>query len=229
MGMRGVVGIPDHLLIVRVAAQVAREVAQIGGRAEEAIDAPIGSDGARRLRPEDRLDHEDDVDVVVERLAVAAGHVRVHRLPLARTIGSMADRRKVDKIDDVLGLLDTVHRRNDQIHGTTVEGFLDIAPEQGREARPRHVRPWRQHPRCAHRCVSAGLVPHGPHLSPLGGRVLHLGPGGGIDCGGRSLRRLRAVSRKAETVLGAQGPLRAGRHPGDLCRIPDRVGCGRVI
>src|SRR5437764_4614713 len=54
VGMRGVVGIPDHLLIVRVAAQVAREVAQIGGRAEKPIDAPIGSDGARRLRPEDR-------------------------------------------------------------------------------------------------------------------------------------------------------------------------------
>src|SRR5579862_62966 len=178
---------------------------------------PQGPDVVRSLRSKDRLDHHDENNVVVERLAVAAGHVGVNLAGLAWSVYAVTDGRVVHHIDDVLSLRDAVDRRDHQNHDAAVKGLLDLALVGVGDARARHD--------C--RGIGARLRPHRPGLSPVYESELHLGPSS-VAAAGSGLARDRAVTRKTVCELRTQSDLLAGQ-PLYLSWIPNRVACRRVV
>ena len=69
----------DQALVVGTPLRIAAEVAEISACREERRDAGNFRDFRRVLRALQRLDHQDQHDVVVDRLPIAAGHAAEHR------------------------------------------------------------------------------------------------------------------------------------------------------
>src|SRR5690606_35915691 len=102
----GVMDLGDQHLVFRVALAIAREIAEIAARREDGADPGDLRDLARVLHAFQRLDHDDQDDVVVEGRAITSGHVAPNlRGALAAARAAPAHRREVGPLDHFLGLL----------------------------------------------------------------------------------------------------------------------------
>ena len=163
---RRVVDDVDRALVVRRALTEAGEVAEIAAGGEYRVDAGHLRDLVRILQSVEGLDHLDQHDVVVDRVAIAAWHVaphsRIERLPAA--VAAAAERRKVGPVARLNRLGLRVDRRHDDDQRAGVKRVLDFALVGVGDAYAGH---------------GLGVRTRAPHARdrfPVPIVVLHLGP-----------------------------------------------------
>src|SRR6185312_6514188 len=126
---RGVVDNVDEALVVGRALAIAREIAEVSAGGEDRIHARNCCDLPRVLRALDSLDHLDQHDVLVDRVAIAAGHaaphIRIERLSAA--VAALAERREVGPVASGLPFLDGVDGWDHDDERAGVERVLDLA------------------------------------------------------------------------------------------------------
>ena len=118
----------DGALVIRIALLVAGEVPEIAAGGEHRRDPRDGCDGFGVLEALECLDHHDDDEIVVDRLAVAAGNAAPHRGIEGRpaALAARSHRREVRPLHASPRLLLGVHCRNDEHERATVERVLDL-------------------------------------------------------------------------------------------------------
>ena len=156
----------DLPLVVGIALLVAGEIAEIAAGREDRMHARHLGDLVGVLQSLQRFDHQDQHDIVVDGVAIAAGniapHVGIERVAAAEA--ALAERREIGPIPGRDRFLDGVDGRDDEHQRAGIERMLDLE----------FVRVW--HPRAGNRLgVRAGPPRHGG-LVPCGRRMLHLGP-----------------------------------------------------
>src|SRR5262249_16219795 len=123
-------------------------------------------DGVGVLQAFQRFNHQDQNDVVVDRVAVAARHAAPHVLVegLAATVASPAERWKVRPIPRFNRLFDAVHGGDDDPQPTGVERVLNLALVRVGHSNARN------------RLRLRTGTPHSGSGLPVALVVLHLGP-----------------------------------------------------
>src|SRR5688572_28452167 len=74
----------------------------------------------------DRLEHHDDEEVVVNRLAIAAGRIRPELTRSISTLASAPEWRKAGETSRIARFERVVNRRNDNAHDAEVCRLLDV-------------------------------------------------------------------------------------------------------
>ncbi len=156
----------DLALIVRVALLVAGEIPEVAARCKDRVDALDLRDFVGVFQAFERFDHQNENDVVVDRIAItardAAPHVRIESIPAAEA--ALAERRKIGPVSRRDRLFHCIHGRNHDDQRARIEGMLNLKLVRVGDPRPRN-------------CLRVRTGP--PRLSGLiPGRVgvLHLGP-----------------------------------------------------
>ena len=203
----------DRALVVRLPLAEAGEVAEVATCREHRRDARNLRDRFGVLEALERFDHQDQHEVVVDRLPVAAGHAPPHRRVerLAATVTALAERREVGPVARGRGFFDRVDSRDDEHERAGVERVLLFALVGVRDADARHrLR------------VRAG-APHVGDFLPVARVVLHLSPD-------EIVARVRKCAVRRRLARSEQRPARhlLTRHHLQLHRIPDLAVGGRV-
>ena len=196
----------DQRLVLRVALAVAGEVAEVAAGREQPRHARELRDLARCFHALERLDHQEQHDVVVPGLPVAARHLvpqLAGSLPAAGA--APADGREVGPVDRGLRLFDAVDGRDHDDQRAHVGGVLDLTLVGIGHAR-------------AGGCRSRTGAPHPGDLLPRDGLVLHLDPDEVVAGRGH-----RAVGARVGGAHRAADHRPAGHELG-FGRVPDLGG-----
>ena len=209
----------DRALVVGIALAETGEVAQVAAGREHGADARHLRDRLGVLQPFERLDHENEDEVVVDGLPVAARHAAPHGAVkrLTAAVAALAERREIRPVPRGDRFLDGVDGRHDEDERTGIERMLLFTFVGVRDAHAGHGLRVRTRP------------PHVRDFLPVVGVVLHLGPDE-VVARVRERAVCRRIARREERPARHLLP----RHQLQLHGIPDlrsrrRIPRGAVL
>src|SRR5262245_3801726 len=119
----------DGALIIRLALTKTREVTEITTGRENGSDAGYLCNSVGILQPFKRFDHQNQHDIVIDRVSVAARNVSPHGCVegLPATVAASSKGRKVSPVSRLYRFFDGVHCRHDHDKRAGVEGVLYLS------------------------------------------------------------------------------------------------------
>src|SRR5262249_49062768 len=115
-------------LVVRCALPVAAKIAEISAGGEDCRHPGNLCDSIGVLQALERFDHQDQYDVVVDRVAISAGYITPHcsLKSLAAAVTAPTKRREVGPVTSFDGFFDRVYRRHHDDESTGIQRMLNF-------------------------------------------------------------------------------------------------------